>query len=96
MTSQFDLASFIQTVVYEEEKLIADGEDESHPAEAMEEDEDGIAVRRPTQSAKVSLSKRQMAFISPRLGVLNNSSSLFVSPPGISLTMAGSPLCDSL
>ncbi|SCV74701.1 BQ2448_7730 [Microbotryum intermedium] len=78
MTSQFDLASFIQTVVFEDEKLDADEENAAHGASLDDSDARGHAggngalSRRPHQRPSANLSKRQMTFISPRLGVLNN------------------------
>ncbi|GAA5872614.1 hypothetical protein JCM1840_004854 [Sporobolomyces johnsonii] len=86
MTSQFDLASFVQTAVLEDERLQAEGEVPSsmptsatHPRDDM--DDDSEPVRRPYRrpgpvrshrNQHGVLSKRQMALISPRLGVLNN------------------------
>ncbi|SCZ97871.1 BZ3500_MvSof-1268-A1-R1_Chr3-3g06425 [Microbotryum saponariae] len=73
MTSQFDLASFIQTVVYEDEKLDADEENATHGPSHDDNDARGGALsRRPHPRSSANLSKRQMTFISPRLGVLNN------------------------
>jgi len=76
MTSQFDLASFIQTVVYEDQKLDADDTEETQAGGdvAMEtvQDENFASRRRLFNSSKNNLTKRQMAFISPRLGILNN------------------------
>ncbi|KDE07226.1 hypothetical protein MVLG_02449 [Microbotryum lychnidis-dioicae p1A1 Lamole] len=73
MTSQFDLASFIQTVVYEDEKLDADEENAAHgPSHDDNDARGGVLSRRPHPRSSANLSKRQMSFISPRLGVLNN------------------------
>ncbi|GAA5926390.1 ubiquitin-ubiquitin ligase HUL5 [Sporobolomyces koalae] len=93
MTSQFDLASFVQTAIFEDERLQAEGQVPSTNAvaaptptrnrEGEDDDEDdefvrnstwrrtGLARPAPGSRQKV-LSKRQLALISPRLGVLNN------------------------
>jgi len=68
MTSQFDLASFIQTVIYEDQQLDA-GEDPFQPERSVWDD----GPEEPDRPrSKANLTKRQMSFISPRLGVLNN------------------------
>ncbi|GAA6037540.1 hypothetical protein JCM8097_008245 [Rhodosporidiobolus ruineniae] len=86
MTDQFELASFVQTAVYEDERLSAEAAEsgEAPPAtvNAMDEDEDDDAAfppsrrravqARATTARQAALSKRQMALVSPRLGVLNN------------------------
>ncbi|GAA5854091.1 hypothetical protein JCM5353_002749 [Sporobolomyces roseus] len=93
MTSQFDLSSFVQTAIFEDERLQAEGEvpsttpaaapTVSRTREGEDDDEDDSFVRqstwrrrglaRPTASSRQKiLSKRQLALISPRLGVLNN------------------------
>lgn len=64
MTSQFDLASFIQSVVYEDQQLDTR---EDQPADPRSGEDDAGRSRH-----KLNLTKRQMSFISPRLGVLNN------------------------
>ncbi|GAA5901495.1 ubiquitin-ubiquitin ligase HUL5 [Sporobolomyces salmoneus] len=98
MTSQFDLASFVQTAIFEDERLQAEGLVPSTNAVAPatvsraraggengeeEEDDDDQFVRRTTwrrtglarpsrSRAPPTLTRRQLALISPRLGVLNN------------------------
>ncbi|CAH7688506.1 hypothetical protein BY996DRAFT_8560820, partial [Phakopsora pachyrhizi] len=81
MTSTFDLRSFIQTVVYEESRL---EEHEDHqgssltnsPPEDFFDPDVHILERLPQTSmsnnSRSRVSQRQLAFISPRLGVLNN------------------------
>jgi len=96
MTSQFDLASFVQTAIFEDERLQAEGlvpstnaaaaptVSRTRGAEEEEEDDDESFVRRSTwrrtglarpsrRTGPPKLSRRQLALISPRLGVLNNS-----------------------
>ncbi|KNE99767.1 hypothetical protein PSTG_07054 [Puccinia striiformis f. sp. tritici PST-78] len=82
MTSTFDLQSFMQTVVYEESHLEEVREDQlqSPAAQLLNQDPDldlsnhlsssNSSSSRGTARARVS--QRQLAFISPRLGVLNN------------------------
>ncbi|GAA6025858.1 hypothetical protein JCM10207_003234 [Rhodosporidiobolus poonsookiae] len=91
MTSQFDLQSFIQTAVYEEERLSAESSSTSDGSAAPgpmdvdsadEDEEESFGRRRRPQPyvrrgparehRQTVLSKRQMALVSPRLGVLNN------------------------
>ncbi|KAI5476557.1 ubiquitin-protein ligase E3 C [Pseudohyphozyma bogoriensis] len=77
MTSMFDLTSFIQTVVLEDERLEMDPDNEDFVAPQEEEDEFGGIFRRrrlatANRTRAAHLSKRQLAFISPRLGILNN------------------------
>ncbi|GAA5906318.1 hypothetical protein JCM6882_002700 [Rhodosporidiobolus microsporus] len=89
MTGQFDLASFVQTAVYEDERLSAESDSSistsaaaAAPPSDDDEDDDEFSYgggRRPvprararTNAAQNVLSKRQMALVSPRLGVLNN------------------------
>ncbi|GAA5834520.1 hypothetical protein JCM11251_007030 [Rhodosporidiobolus azoricus] len=87
MTSQFDLASFVQTAVYEDERLSAESDAPANanvpgptPSDDEDDDDFGYAGRRRapprprtrTTAAQNVLSKRQMALVSPRLGVLNN------------------------
>ncbi|KAK4056483.1 ubiquitin-protein ligase (E3) [Microbotryomycetes sp. JL221] len=62
MTSQFDLGSFLQTVIYEDEQVEAE--------DNASDDEDQL-YERPSH-ARQKVSKRHLAFISPRLGILNN------------------------
>lgn len=106
MTSQFDLSSFVQTAIFEDERLQAEGEvpsttpaaapTVSRTREGEDDDEDDSFVRqstwrrrglaRPTACSRQKiLSKRQLALISPRLGVLNNSQSTL--PPSCVRTM---------
>ena len=103
MTSQFDLSSFVQTAIFEDERLQAEGQvpstttaaapTVSRTREGEDDDEDDTIVRqstwrrrglaRPAPSSRQKiLSKRQLALISPRLGVLNNSQSLTSFFPG--------------
>ncbi|GAA5989061.1 hypothetical protein JCM11641_002312 [Rhodosporidiobolus odoratus] len=80
MTSQFDIASFVQTAVYEEERLATENEADSGAPQPMDtdnsDDENPFSLRgsrRPAAATKEALlSKRQLALVSPRLGVLNN------------------------
>ncbi|GAA5926625.1 hypothetical protein JCM1841_003185 [Sporobolomyces salmonicolor] len=91
MTSQFDLASFVQTAVHEDERLQAEGAVPSSTPTSVtprphadgddDMDDDNEPVRRPYRrpgpvrshrNQHGVLSKRQIALISPRLGVLNN------------------------
>lgn len=68
MTSMFDLPSFIEAVCVEEQQL--EGQDQ----DAMDEDEGDNTQRVPLAliQRRRQISKRQMALISPRLGLLNN------------------------
>ena len=70
MTSTFDLQSFIQTVVLEEAHL-EDDQTLGGPNSAPDGDA-GPAHARPVQLTRARKSQRQLAFVSPRLGVLNN------------------------
>lgn len=77
MTSTFDLQSFIQTVVYEESHLEEIRDDPSMQAPSNDSiDPDIDLLDHLPESAenhsRARVSKRQLAFISPRLGVLNN------------------------
>ncbi|GAA5863539.1 hypothetical protein JCM8547_007279 [Rhodosporidiobolus lusitaniae] len=94
MTSQFDLQSFVQTAVFEDERLSASStsgpsaasgsgptpdmddlssdEDDFLPTHRMYRQQQQQRRRRPMQQQSALLSKRQMALVSPRLGVLNN------------------------
>lgn len=67
MTSQFDLASFIQTVVYEDEN---EQEEEEEMNEVNESNRAAHAIVKP------KVSSRQLSFIGPRQGVLSNSTSI--------------------
>lgn len=81
MTSTFDLASFVQTAIVENNSVDANGGNANLPAQpvnADSDDEDDYAFARPQrrQAPRAAIvSRREMAFISPRLGVLNNSAS---------------------
>lgn len=59
MTSNFDVQSFVEAAIFEEKELTSDSN-----AEVVVS---GTRVR-PTHS----LSARQLAYLSPRLGILNN------------------------
>ncbi|KAG0143610.1 hypothetical protein CROQUDRAFT_96115 [Cronartium quercuum f. sp. fusiforme G11] len=80
MTSTFDLQSFIQTVVYEESHLEEIRDDPSNQQASSAQDFldpdldllDHLPRPRSGHQARERVSKRQLAFISPRLGVLNN------------------------
>jgi hypothetical protein len=63
----------------EDQKLDADEEPPVGRGSAWDDGEEEEPARRPLSHAKATLSKRQMSFISPRLGVLNNSAS--IGPP---------------
>jgi ubiquitin-protein ligase E3 C len=71
MTSQFDLAGFIEAVCKDEAQLEAGG-DQMDTEEGLDEQEIANNVAPPWSRARRMLSKRQMAKISPRLGLLNN------------------------
>lgn len=62
MTSQFDVQSFIQAAILEEQQISENEEMEETPPSAP----------RPSLKASRSLSKRQVAYLSPRIAVLNN------------------------
>lgn len=70
MTGEIDLPGFVEAVIIEERQLEFGSEDD----EDMERD----SQERPTGSlppwmrSRRQISKRQMALISPRLGLLNN------------------------
>ena len=71
MLSQDDLSAFIQTVVIEDRELAPAAHDEEvQQAEAEMDVDDGAAPTRTKPPA--ALSARTMAFLGPRLGVLNN------------------------
>lgn len=83
-----DHSTLIPEYRYEDEQLSNEGDD-SQPTQLIarrntvwddddgdEDDEDqivGRGRRTPAASRAAALTKRQLAFISPRLGVLNNS-----------------------
>ncbi|KAM0789662.1 hypothetical protein ACM66B_006527 [Microbotryomycetes sp. NB124-2] len=62
MTSQFDLSSFIQSVIYDDNKT-----EEGDLPEAVNEN-----TIMPAPRERAHISKRHAAFFNPRLGVLNN------------------------
>lgn len=77
MTSTFDLQSFIQSVISEEAQLGTSGDHaEGTPApEGDGEDEEAAqreARRWRAAAGRTRRSQRNLAFLSPRLGVLNN------------------------
>lgn len=76
MTSTFDLHSFIQTVISEEASLGGEG-DQAEGGAAADDDETEEpsrreAVRWRLAAGRARRSQRKLAFLSPRLGVLNN------------------------
>lgn len=76
MTSQIDVKSFIESVLVEDREL-NDGEHGTGAGEDanMEDsdDEEAFGRRAPALRKRNIPSRRQMAYVSPRLGVLNNS-----------------------
>ncbi|GJN94482.1 hypothetical protein Rhopal_007562-T1 [Rhodotorula paludigena] len=74
MTSQFDLKSFVQTAVYEDERLEAEGDVDASAATSGPDGDADMRDTRPSRarSTAAAASKRQLALISPRLGVLNH------------------------
>lgn len=82
MTSQLDLQSFVESAILEDQKI--DEEEEASVASGrmqVDSDDDDMEMeygpRRMHATARRHLpTRRQMAFLSPRLGVLNNSRSL--------------------
>ncbi len=70
MTSEFDLKSFVGAVELEEQQL-----DAPDPEEDTDMNDPVVAASArppPWMRGRRNISKRQMAFISPRLGLLNN------------------------
>jgi len=70
MTSEFDIQSFVDAVYLEEQQL-----DAPEPEEDVDMNDPVAAVSArppPWMRGRRNISKRQMAFISPRLGLLNN------------------------
>ena len=63
MTSQIDVQSFVQAAIFEEQQMSENGE---------ELEGDSPYASRPSLRPSRSLSKRQVAYLSPRLAVLNN------------------------
>jgi ubiquitin-protein ligase E3 C len=86
MSSHLDLQSFIQTVVLEEDELNQYHDQAQDPSISMDVDEEvapqenasrpaissRIASRRGTNLRGSGYSARNLAYLSPRLGVLNN------------------------
>jgi ubiquitin-protein ligase E3 C len=62
VTSQIDVQSFVQAAIIEEQQM----------SENEEETEASPYTSRPSLKPSRSLSKRQVAYLSPRLAVLNN------------------------
>lgn len=74
MTSQMDLHSFIESAIVEDRALNEDEEDSAMPGPGdASDDEDQPRTRAPVARRRNVPTRRQMAFVSPRLGVLNNS-----------------------
>ena len=63
VTSQIDVQSFVQAAIYEEQQMSQNGEEIEEPSR--------LAFRRSLKPSRF-LSKRQVAYLSPRLAVLNN------------------------
>ena len=63
MTSQIDVQSFVQAAIFEEQQMSENGE---------EIEESSSFTSRPSLKPSRLLSKRQVAYLSPRLAVLNN------------------------
>ena len=63
VTSQIDVHSFVQAAIFEEQQMSENGE---------EMEESRSSTPRPSLKPSRSLSKRQVAYLSPRLAVLNN------------------------
>lgn len=67
MTGEFDLPGFVEAVISEEQQLEFGADDEQQP-----EADQTRASLPPWMRGRRQISKRQMALISPRLGLLNN------------------------
>lgn len=67
MTSEFNLHSFVEAVLIEESQL-----DSPEDQPDMEHEQAMAMQQPPWMRGRRHISKRQMAFISPRLGLLNN------------------------
>ena len=63
VTSQIDVQSFVQAAIFEEQQMSEDGEEMEEPS---------LYASRPPLKPSRSLTKRQVAYLSPRLAVLNN------------------------
>jgi ubiquitin-protein ligase E3 C len=68
MVKDSEMTAFVDTVAEEEQQLEGDDDDD----ETMDIQEDQAQVTSAWPRARRFLSKRQMAKISPRLGLLNN------------------------
>lgn len=78
MTSQIDVKSFIESVLVEDRQLNDEQDGMATQDATMDDSDDEEAAfgRRPMASRKRNIpSRKQMAYVSPRLGVLNNSKS---------------------
>lgn len=84
MTSQIDIQSFIESAIMEDqaidsEEAVVQAQDRQFGRRGgryddEDTDDDADELPRPQTTVKRNLpSRRQMAFLSPRLGVLNNS-----------------------
>lgn len=62
--SQIDVQSFVQAAIFEEQQMSGDGEE---MAESLSH------LSRPLLKPSRSLTRQQVAYLSPRLGVLNNT-----------------------
>lgn len=71
MIDDSEMGSFIDTVCQEEQQLEGTAEEEDDMNENIPDDQLAL-VPPPWLRARRLLSKRQMAKISPRLGLLNN------------------------
>jgi ubiquitin-protein ligase E3 C len=70
MTSEFDLKSFVGAVELEEQQL--DAQDPEEEVDISDPVTAASAQPPPWMRGRKNISKRQMALISPRLGLLNN------------------------
>ena len=92
MTSQLDLQSFVESAILEDQKLDEEEEASNMPSRSQGADSDDdmeneSSIRRTHATTRQSLpTRRQMAFLSPRLGVLNNSMSRVFYRPLFKLT----------
>lgn len=75
MTSQIDVKSFIESVLVED-RAMNEAEDGNGTADVdmnESDDEEAFGRRRIRIHKRNIPSRREMAYVSPRLGVLNNS-----------------------
>ena len=63
VTSQIEVQSFVQAAIFEEQQMSENGEEMEEPSSF---------TSRPSLKPSRLLSKRQVAYLSPRLAVLNN------------------------